>query len=85
MKDKEVGWCEVGCDTGDAYFFPRIQFEQLSTKVEEQKGWFAAIDVYGAEQKFRLRDVNRLTNESPESIAAKDKEAEEHRYLDGEE
>ena len=85
-RDPDVGWCEVETSGGDLYFLPRVCFDKLETDLDKRRGgWACVTDVYGAEQRFLMREVRRLTNLTPEAIAVRTKEEAEDRLLNGDE
>lgn len=85
-KDSAVGWCEIEISNGDVIFVPSGEFDRMETALDSRKGgWWKLVDVYGDEQKYRYRDVVRLSNRSPAGIKLRAQEEQEDRLLNGEE
>lgn len=67
-RDREVGWCQVICDTGEVYYLPRSEYDRFSAGVTDRMGWVSIEDVYGATRMFRWSDIQAIADCSPESL-----------------
>jgi len=67
-RDRDIGWCQVICDTGEVYYFPRSEYARLTAMVDTRIGRIEVEDVYGALRHFRLTDIGAVSDHSPEAL-----------------